>query len=74
LMIGVDFVKDRQTREPNEALRDRVVDLAFERGLLLLGCGKSVVRISPPLCISGEEMAQGLEIFEEAIRIAEETC
>ena len=74
LMIGVDFVKDRQSRKPDEALRERVVDLAFERGLLLLGCGKSVVRISPALCVTEAEIREGLEIFEEALRVAEETC
>ncbi len=72
LMLGVEFVKDLQTREPDEHLRDQVVDLAFERGLLLLGCGKSVVRISPPLCVSAAEIEEGLEIFEEAVRLAEE--
>jgi 4-aminobutyrate aminotransferase len=74
LMIGVDFVEDRLSRKPAEELRNRVVDLAFERGLLLLGCGKSVVRISPPLCVTEAEMDEGLEIFAEAVRIAEETC
>ena len=74
LMIGVDFVQDRTTHQPAEQLRDRVVELAFERGLLLLGCGKSVVRISPPLCVSEAEIEEGLEIFSEAVRIAEETC
>ncbi len=71
LMIGVEFVKDGKTHEPDHDLRDRVVDLAFERGLLTLGCGKSVIRVSPPLCISENEMEEGLEIFEEAITIAE---
>ena len=74
LMIGVDFVKDRVTREPDEAIRDRVIDLAFERGLLLLGCGKSVVRISPPLNITDAEMSEGMEIFAESVRIAEAVC
>ena len=74
LMIGVDFVKDRVTREPDEAIRDRVIDLAFERGLLLLGCGKSVVRISPPLNITDAEMSEGMEIFAESVRIAESVC
>jgi 4-aminobutyrate aminotransferase len=74
LMIGVDFVKDRQTRIPAEELRNQVVNLAFEHGLLLLGCGKSVVRISPPLCVTESEMDEGLEIFAEAVRIAEEKC
>jgi 4-aminobutyrate aminotransferase len=71
LMIGVEFVKDRATHEQDHDLRDRVVELAFERGLLTLGCGKSVIRISPALNISQAEIAQGLEIFEEAIDLAE---
>jgi len=46
-------------------------DLAFERGLLLLGCGKSVIRLSPPLCVSAAEVEEALEIFEEAVTLAE---
>lgn len=71
LMLGVEFVKDRGTHEPDGKLRDRVVDYAFERGLLTLGCGKSVIRISPPLCITRAEVDEGLAIFEEAIGLAE---
>lgn len=71
LMIGVEFVKDRKTKEHDPVLRDRVVNLAFERGLLTLGCGKSVVRIAPPLNISRDEMDEGLKILEQAITIAE---
>jgi 4-aminobutyrate aminotransferase len=71
LMIGVEFVKDRQTKEPDHDLRDRIVELAFERGLLTLGCGKSTIRIAPPLSITEAEMKQGLEILEEAISLAE---
>ncbi|WP_322508438.1 acetyl ornithine aminotransferase family protein [Anaerolinea sp.] len=74
LMIGIEFVKDRQTRHPDEKFRDKVVDLAFEHGLLLLGCGKSVIRISPPLCITRQEVDEGLEILERAIYLAEEAC
>ncbi|HVP20800.1 MAG TPA: acetyl ornithine aminotransferase family protein [Anaerolineaceae bacterium] len=71
LMIGVEFVKDRRTHEYDDKLRDRIVDLAFERGLLTLGCGKSVIRISPPLCILRSQVDQGLEILEDAITAAE---
>lgn len=71
LMIGVEFIKDSQTKVSDHDLRDRVVDLAFERGLLTLGCGKSTIRISPPLSITKEEISLGLEILEEAITIAE---
>ena len=71
LMIGVEFVKDRETKEADHDLRDRVVDLAFQRGLLSLGCGKSTLRIAPPLSISRSEMDEGLVILEDAITIAE---
>lgn len=74
LMIGIEFVKDRETRHPDEKFRDKVVDLAFEHGLLLLGCGKSVIRISPPLCITRQEVDEGLEILERAIYLAEGAC
>ena len=71
LMIGVEFVKDRETKNPAVDLRDKIVDLAFERGLLTLGCGQSVIRISPPLSTSKSEVDDALGIFEEAITLAE---
>jgi 4-aminobutyrate aminotransferase len=71
LMIGVEFVKDRKSKLPAEELCAKVVDLAFERGLILLSCGKSVMRIAPPLSISKPEVDEGLTIFEEALRLAE---
>nr|BAL57190.1 4-aminobutyrate aminotransferase [uncultured prokaryote] len=71
LMIGVEFVLDRQTKEPAGKLTDRVVQLAFERGLLLLSCSKNVIRLAPPLCITRSEIDEGLKIFEEAISLAE---
>ena len=71
LMIGVEFVKDRKSKLPAEELCSKIVDLAFERGLILLSCGKSVMRIAPPLSISRPEVDEGLTIFEEAITLAE---
>jgi 4-aminobutyrate aminotransferase len=71
LMIGVEFVKDRQSKLPADELRDKIVDHAFERGLLLLGCGSSVIRIAPPLNISKSEIDEGLLILEESITLAE---
>jgi 4-aminobutyrate aminotransferase len=71
LMIGIEFVKDRRTKVPAEHLRDRIADLSFERGLLTLGCGRSTIRLSPPLCINLGEADEALTIFEEAITIAE---
>jgi 4-aminobutyrate aminotransferase len=72
LMIGVEFVKDKSTKEPNEALRDMVEKYGFQHGLLLLGCGKSVIRLAPPLCITKQEIDDGLEIFEYVITMAEQ--
>jgi len=71
LMIGVEFVMNRVTKEAAHDLRERIVQLCFERGLLTLGCGKSTIRISPPLSVSRSEVDDGLEILEEAITIAE---
>jgi 4-aminobutyrate aminotransferase len=71
LMIGVEFVKDRKSKVPADELRDKVVDYAFERGLLLLGCGSSVIRIAPPLCITKSEVDEGLQVFEESVALAE---
>jgi 4-aminobutyrate aminotransferase len=71
LMIGVDFVKDRETREPDGDLRTRVEKLGFEHGVLLLGCGKSTIRLSPPLSITAAEVDEGLQIFDHVIGLAE---
>ena len=71
-MIGVEFVKNRETKEAAKELVDRIVELAFERGLLMLSCAKSVIRIAPPLNISRSEVDEGLQIFAEAITVAEQ--
>jgi 4-aminobutyrate aminotransferase len=71
LMIGVEFIQDSETKTPAEALRDMIINYAFERGLLILGCGNSTIRIAPPLSVTRSEVDAALEIFEEAITIAE---
>ena len=73
LMIGVEFVKDKETKEPDEALRNKIEEIGFEHGLLLLGCGKSTIRLAPPLCITRNEMDEALEIFEETITMTEKS-
>ncbi len=70
LMIGVEIVKDQKTREVAPQLRDRIVDLAFERGLLILGCGETAVRLAPPLLVEQGEVDVALDILEECIEIA----
>lgn len=51
LMVGMEFVKDKKSKLPDAQLRDKVIDQAFEKGILLLGCGNSTLRFCPPLVI-----------------------
>jgi len=71
LMIGIELVKDKETREPATALRNRVEDMAFERGLIILGCGETSIRLCPPLIVSEQEATVALDILEEALTLAE---
>jgi 4-aminobutyrate aminotransferase len=71
LMIGIELVKDKATREPATALRNRVETLAFERGLMILGCGETSLRLCPPLIVSEQEATVALDILEEALTLAE---
>jgi 4-aminobutyrate aminotransferase len=71
LMIGIELVKDKATREPAVELRNRVETLAFERGLIMLGCGETSLRLSPPLIVTKEEATVALDILEDALAQAE---
>jgi 4-aminobutyrate aminotransferase len=68
LMIGVEIVKDKTTREYGAAERDRIVELAFERGVLFLGCGPSTVRICPPLVVTKEQADVAVDVLGECIK------
>ncbi|GMR11162.1 MAG: acetyl ornithine aminotransferase family protein [Anaerolineae bacterium] len=67
LMIGVEFVDGSGTKQPAHDLRERVIEEAFARGLLLLGCGESTVRLAPALSIEEGLLDEGLRIMEESI-------
>jgi 4-aminobutyrate aminotransferase len=71
LMIGVEIVKDRKSREYGHDERDRIVELAFERGILFLGCGPSTIRIAPPLVVTKDEADVAMDALEESIAIVE---
>ncbi len=71
LMIGVEMVKNSRSKEPAEELRENIVENAFKRGLLLLGCGKSTIRFAPPLSVTRQEVDEALKIFEEALLVSE---
>jgi 4-aminobutyrate aminotransferase len=69
LMIGVEIVKDQTTKEYGAELRDKIVELAFERGILFLGCGPSTVRIAPPLVVTRDEADAAIDALEESVEI-----
>ncbi len=68
LMQAVELVEDRGTKEPACKERDAIEELCFKRGLVAIGCGKSGIRIIPPLIIPMEMIDAGLDILEGAIR------
>jgi 4-aminobutyrate aminotransferase len=73
LMIGVELVLDKKTKARAHDLRDRVVDLAFEKGVLLLGAGENTVRIAPPLLIDQQQAEFAANVLEECISAVEKT-
>ena len=71
LMIGVEIVKDQSTREYGAHDRDRIVEQAFERGVLFLGCGPSTIRIAPPLIVTKDEADVAMDVLEQSIAAVE---
>jgi 4-aminobutyrate aminotransferase len=71
LMIGVEFVKEKQTKKRAIALRNAIIHTAFENGLLMLPCGANAIRMTPALNISRRLVDDGLQIFEDALTAAE---
>ena len=67
LMIGVELVKDRVTKERAVAERDQVVDACFARGLLVLGAGKNAIRLSPPLVLTKAQAVTAVDILDQAL-------
>jgi 4-aminobutyrate aminotransferase len=67
MMLGVEFVTDKQSLKPNPELRDRIEMECYKRGLIILGCGDSAIRWSPPLILTRENVDVALQIFDEAI-------
>ncbi|BAB59166.1 4-aminobutyrate aminotransferase [Thermoplasma volcanium GSS1] len=70
LMLAIDFVKDRRTKEPNSKLRNDVINNAFKNGLILLSTGSSAIRIIPPLIITQEQVDEGIEVLDKAIKMS----
>jgi 4-aminobutyrate aminotransferase len=67
LMIGVELVRDRQTKERATTERDRLVHECFRRGLLVLGAGQNSIRLSPPLVLTKEQADTAIGILDQAL-------
>jgi 4-aminobutyrate aminotransferase len=68
LMVGAEFVTDRENKEPAREWRNQIIKKAFENGLLLLGCGENSIRFCPALTVSATEIDQCLSIFHDVVR------
>jgi 4-aminobutyrate aminotransferase len=67
LMLGIEIVHDQTTKEKAPDLRDRIVDLGFEKGILMLGAGHNSIRLSPPLVLTADQSDFALDTLEECI-------
>jgi 4-aminobutyrate aminotransferase len=73
LMIGIEFVRDQKTKERAPELRNRVIQAAFKKGLLILGAGENSVRLAPPLIIDEEQAEFAIDTLDACISEAERT-
>jgi 4-aminobutyrate aminotransferase len=73
LMIGIELVADRFSRNPARELCDAVIHRAFENGLILLSCGISTVRFMPPLMVTKGNVDEAMSILEPSLEEALET-
>jgi 4-aminobutyrate aminotransferase len=71
LMIGIEIVRDQRTKEKATDLRNAIVDLAFHKGLLVLGAGENTIRLSPPLVIDQEQADFAVRTLEDCFREVE---
>jgi 4-aminobutyrate aminotransferase len=73
LMIGIEFVRDQKTKERAPDLRNRIVQMAFHKGLLVLGSGDTTLRLCPPLMIDEEQAEFAVRTLDEIITEIERT-
>ncbi|MBZ5641276.1 MAG: acetyl ornithine aminotransferase family protein [Acidobacteriia bacterium] len=74
LMLGVEIVRDKKTKERAGDLREEIVNRAFEKGLLLLGAGENTIRIAPPLVIDQEQAEFAARTLEQCIADVEKSA
>jgi 4-aminobutyrate aminotransferase len=68
LMIGIELVNDQETKERAPLLRDQIVQMCFERGLLVLGAGPNSIRLCPPLVITKDQADFAAETIESCLK------
>jgi 4-aminobutyrate aminotransferase len=71
LMIGVEMVRDQKSKERAPEIRDRIVQMAFAHGLLVLGAGPNALRLSPPLVITRQQADAAIDILEDCLERVE---
>jgi len=69
MMVGIELVKDRETKQYATKERDDLILETFKRGLLILGAGPSSIRLAPPLITTTDQAEIGVQIFEEALKV-----
>jgi 4-aminobutyrate aminotransferase-like enzyme len=69
MFVGVELVTDRATRAPDRETTSRIVNLMRDKGILLSACGKghNVLKIRPPLILSGEQVALVIQALDESL-------
>lgn len=72
LMIGIELVRDQATKERAPALRDQLVQMCFERGLLLLGAGPNSIRLCPPLVVTKDQADFAADTIESCLKVLSE--
>ncbi len=72
LMIGIEFVRDQETRERAPEIRDRVERMCFDRGLLVLGAGRNAIRLCPPLVITRDQADFAVDTLEQCLSLAQQ--
>lgn len=68
LMIGFELVRDQETRERAPDLRNKLEEMAFERGLLILGCGQNSIRLCPPLVVTRDQADFAVDTLEQCLK------
>jgi 4-aminobutyrate aminotransferase len=71
LMIGMELIVDRASRQPARELCDALITRAYYNGLILLSCGQSTVRFMPPLMISEQDVDEAVGLIELSLREAQ---